>query len=161
MNWKHWLGTATLGIATVAMAQTAPHQVYDVNANAHAEVTAAIQKARAENKRVILDFGGNWCGDCKVLDINFHKPENQALLDRYYVLVDIDVGKFDKNEDIAEKYGVPLKKGVPALAVVDGHGKVIYAMTQGEFENMRNMDPASVNQFLEKWKPEGRVRSGE
>ena len=54
----------------------------------------------------------------------------------------------------------PLKKGVPALAVVDGHGKVIYAMTQGEFENMRNMDPASVNQFLEKWKPEGRVRSG-
>ena len=107
MNWKHWLGTATLGIATVAMAQTTPHQIYDVNANAHAEVTAAIQKARAENKRVILDFGGNWCGDCKVLDINFHKPENQALLDRYYVLVDIDVGKFDKNEDIAEKYGVP------------------------------------------------------
>jgi thiol:disulfide interchange protein len=127
--------------------------IYDVNADAKADVAAAIKKARAEHKRVILDFGGNWCGDCRVLDINFHKPENEALLSKYYVLVDIDIGREDKNLDLAKQYGVPLEKGVPALSVVDGHGKVVYAQTKGEFEDMRHMDPASVQQFLEQWKP--------
>jgi len=147
--------------AHAQMMQAAPAQqpgavhIYDVNADAKAEVAAAIKQARAEHKRVILDFGGNWCGDCRVLDINFHKPENADLLKKYYVLVDIDIGHMDKNVELAEQYGVPLKKGVPALAVVDGHGKVVYAQTKGEFEDMRHMDPASVHEFLEQWKPKG------
>jgi thiol-disulfide isomerase/thioredoxin len=93
-----------------------PVKIYDTQADAKAEVAAAIQQARAEHKRVILDFGGNWCGDCIVLDRNFHSAENQALLDKYYVLVHVDIGHMDKNVDIADKYGVPLGKGVPALA---------------------------------------------
>jgi thiol:disulfide interchange protein len=142
--------------AVTQMMQAAPQrQIYDVNADAHAEVAAALKQAKAEHKRVILDFGGNWCGDCKVLDINFHKPENQDLLQKYYLLVDIDIGRYDKNMDIGEKYGVPIKKGVPALAVVDGNGKVVIAQSGGEFADMRHMDPNVVHEFLEKWKPRG------
>jgi thiol:disulfide interchange protein len=146
-------GTAMAQMAPAQMAPASQVHIYDVNADAKAEVAAAIKKAHAEHKRVLLDFGGNWCGDCRVLDINFHKPENQELLKKYYVLVDIDIGRMDKNVDLAEQYGVPLKKGVPALSVVDGHGKVLYAQKNGEFEAMRSMDPASVHEFLEQWKP--------
>jgi thiol:disulfide interchange protein len=144
--------------AQMMSAAPAPQQpgsvhIYDVNADAKADVAAAIKKAHAEHKRVILDFGGNWCGDCRVLDINFHKPENQEMLKKYYVLVDIDIGREDKNLDLAKQFGVPLDKGVPALSVLDGHGKVVYSQTKGEFEDMRHMDPASVHEFLEQWKP--------
>ena len=45
-----------------------------------------------------------------------------------------------KNLDIAAKYGMPLNKGVPALAVLDADGKVVYAQRSGEFEKMRHMD---------------------
>jgi thiol:disulfide interchange protein len=141
------------GQMMAAAPQAGAVHIYDVNADAKAEVAAAIQQAKAEHKRVILDFGANWCGDCIVLDRNFHQPENQELLKKYYVLVDIDTGRDDKNLDLAQKYGVPLSKGIPALAVVDGRGNVVYAQTKGEFEDMRHMDPASVGTFLEQWKP--------
>jgi thioredoxin 1 len=58
----------------------------------------------------------------------------------------------DKNVDVANKYDVPLGKGVPALAVLDSHGRLLYSQKNGEFEKMRHMDPNSVTSFLEQWK---------
>jgi hypothetical protein len=87
------------------------------------------------------------------LDIYFHRPPNASLLADNFVLVDVNVGRYDKNLDLAQKYGIPLQKGVPALAVLDAHGRVIYSQRQGEFEAMRKMDPNSVTEFLEHWKP--------
>jgi thiol:disulfide interchange protein len=151
------LGSATLAVAqTAAPAPAGKVHIYDTQADAKADIAAALKQARAQHKRVILDFGGNWCGDCIVLDQTFHSPENQALIDKYFVVVHVDIGRFDKNVDVADKYEVPIKKGVPALAVVDAHGKLIYAQKNGEFESMRRMDPSSVGQFLEEWKPAGK-----
>ena len=127
--------------------------VYSDTADAHAEIRDALARAAQEHKRVLLDFGGNWCGDCQVLDIYFHRPPNASLLADNFILVDVNVGRYDKNLDLAQKYGIPLQKGVPALAVLDAHGRLLYSQRQGEFESMRRMDPNSVTQFLEHWKP--------
>lgn len=128
-------------------------EIYSETSDAHVEVRDALAKAAREHKRVILDFGGNWCGDCKVLDIYFHKEPNASLLASNFVLVDVNIGRYDKNLDLAQRYDVPLKKGVPALAVLDGRGHLLYSQRQGEFEAMRHMDPGSVTQFLDRWKP--------
>ena len=56
---------------------------------------------RKEKKRVLLDFGGNWCGDCQVLEIYFHDPANRSLLEANYVLVPVNIGRYDENLDIA------------------------------------------------------------
>jgi hypothetical protein len=58
----------------------------------------------------------------------------------------------DANLDVAKRYGVPINKGVPALAVLGADGKLLYAQQTGEFEDMRHMEPASVTEFLETWK---------
>ena len=94
-----------------------------------------------------------WCGDCIVLDKHFQAGENAALLKKHYVLVHVNVGEkgISDNFAIAERYGIPLKKGVPALAVLDSDGKLVFSQKQGEFESMRKMDPASVAEFLRKW----------
>jgi len=73
-------------------------------------------------------------------------------LEKYFVLVDVNIGQIDQNLDIGEKYGVVLRKGVPALAVLDGDGKVVYAQKNGEFEDMRNMKSQDLTDFLNKWK---------
>ena len=125
--------------------------VYDEKADARAELDAAVRRAGAERKRVLVDFGANWCGDCLVLDRVLHAPENLALLASGYVVVHVDIGRFDKNVDIAERCGIPLKKGVPALAVLDGAGRLVYAQKNGEFEAMRRLEPSLVRAFLEKW----------
>jgi thiol:disulfide interchange protein len=146
--------------ATAAFAQFTPRHIYNENADPKAEIRDALATAAREHKRVILDFGGNWCGDCQVLDIYFHRAPNDQLLNTNYVLVDIDIGHMDKNVDVAEKYNVPLGKGVPALAVIDAHGRLLYSQKSGEFEKMRSMDPNSVTQFLKQWKPGGGDNKG-
>lgn len=129
------------------------HPIYSDTADAHAEIRAAVAKAARQHKRVIIDFGGNWCGDCRALDAYFHKEPNASLLKSNFILVDVNIGRMDQNLDIAKQYEVPLEKGVPALAVLDSKGGLLYSQKNGEFEAMRRMDPASVTAFLNQWKP--------
>ncbi|HXF77272.1 MAG TPA: thioredoxin family protein [Usitatibacter sp.] len=129
-------------------------KLYPEPARASGDIAAAVAQAAREGKRVLVDFGGDWCTDCKVLDVNMRKPENAAILAERFVVVHVNVGDkgIQENFDIANRYGIPLKKGVPALAVLDGKGAVVYAQKAGEFENMRAMDPASVHGFLVRWR---------
>ncbi len=126
--------------------------IYSETANPAADIAAALKKARTEHKRVLLDFGGDWCGDCQVLEIYFKQSPNATLLDKHFILVNIYIGRMDRNLDIARKYQVPITKGVPALAILDAHGKLLYSQQTGEFENMRNMSASSVTTFLNQWK---------
>jgi len=100
---------------------------------------------------VLLDFGGNWCIDCHILENAFHQPRIAPLLNDNYIVVHVDVGKYDKNLDLAKKYHVDLQKGVPSLAVLDSLGKVLYGTS--DFERAHLMSEDDVIQFLYKWKP--------
>lgn len=126
--------------------------LYSATADAKADIAAALKQARVEHKRVILDFGGDWCGDCQVLDIYMHQSPNDDLLAKHFIVVHIDIGRFDKNTDVARKYDIPLNKGVPALAVLDAKGKLLYSQKTGEFEDMRNLSSKSLTDFLNRWK---------
>lgn len=129
------------------------NHIYDETTDPKTDIAAALKKAKAEHKRVIVDFGGDWCGDCQVLDLYLHQAPNEALLDANFVVVHVFIDhEMDNHLDIPAKYGVPIKKGVPALAVLDADGKLIHSQTAGEFENMRNMDASSVTDFLTRWK---------
>jgi thioredoxin 1 len=136
------------------VAHSAAGDIYPDPGQARADLSAALKSAAATHRRVLIDFGGNWCGDCKVLNLYFHDAQNRQLLERNFVLVDVNVGHFDANLDLAEKYEVPLKKGVPALAVLSEQGKLLYTQKNGEFEAMRRMDSSAVTQFLEQWRPQ-------
>jgi len=131
----------------------AAEPMYPPVERAKADLEAALKDAAKSKKRVLVDFGGNWCTDCRILDINMKKPENAALLAKGFVVVHVNVGDkgISDNFAIAERYGVPLKKGVPALVVLEADGRVVYAQKNGEFESMRSMDPKSVNDFLTRW----------
>ncbi len=152
------LGLALSGASIVAQLAKAPaHEytkkhLYDETTDPRTEIAAGLKKAQAEHKRVILDFGGDWCGDCQVLDIYFHDPMNLELLEKNFVVVHVFIGHMDKNIDLAALYGVPINRGVPALAVLDSRGKVLHAQQTGQFSDMRHMDISSVHEFLTHWK---------
>jgi thioredoxin 1 len=146
------LAVLFLGAGNAAVAASGP---YPETTRAKADLEDALKTAARQGKRVLVDFGGNWCPDCKVLDINLRKPENAAILERGFVLVHVNVGEkgVTDNLDLGERYGIPLKKGVPALAVLEPDGRVVFAHRNGEFESMRKMDPKAVTEFLQQWKP--------
>jgi len=127
--------------------------LYNAQADAKREIKEALEHAARTHKNVILVFGGNWCFDCHVLDLAFHHPEIEPALKAHYIVVHVDIGEYDKNLDIAERYQVPLKKGVPALAVLAPDGKLLYSQQAGEFEAARALAPEDVLAFLKKWQP--------
>ena len=147
--------SAALLIAAIPPASAQAPDIYPAPEQAQADLAAGLKTAAVTHKNVILDFGGNWCGDCKVLDIYFHDPANKPLLEANYVVVHINIGLrgIDRNQNIAERYQIPLAKGVPALAVLDQHGKLLYSQRTGEFESMRHMESSAVTSFLLQWKP--------
>jgi thioredoxin 1 len=130
--------------AVGSTARSAQPDIYPPPERALADIAAA------SHKRVILDFGGNWCTDCHVLDLYFHDAAN-------YVLVHINIGHLDTNADIAARYQIPFSKGVPAIAVLDDQGRLLYSQKGGEFEAMRRMQSAAVTDFLVHWKPLARL----
>jgi thioredoxin 1 len=128
-------------------------EIYPAGVDARAEIKEAQEKAARENKRVILVFGANWCYDCHVLDLAFHRPDLAPVLEKNYVVLHIDIGQGDKNQDLMQQYQVPMAKGIPALAVLDGTGRLLVSQKNGEFEKARSMAPEELLAFLNKWKP--------
>ena len=124
--------------------------LYSETANPTADIAAALAQASREHKHVLLDFGGNWCGDCQLLDIYYRQSPNAELLTKYFILVHVNIGHMDKNIDVAKKYNVPINKGVPALAVIDANGKLLYSERAKEFEHTT---PEAITAFLNRWKP--------
>lgn len=153
MKLTRMLSLIAVAVLIAGTALAANRDIYPDPSQANADIAAALKTATASHKRVIIDFGGNWCGDCQVLDIYFHNQQNRPILESNYVLVHVNIGNMDANLDVAEKYGVPIAKGVPALAVLNDHGKVLFSQKSGEFEAMRRMEASSVTNFLMQWKP--------
>ncbi len=148
-----WLAVAAGLVLAAVLAGAATHNIYPDPSQAKADLAAAIKMAAQSHKRVIVDFGGDWCGDCQVLDIYFHNAENRPILDSNFVLVHINIGRMDENLDIAEQYGIPVTLGVPALAVLSEKGKLLYGQRGGEFKSMRRMESSEVTKFLVQWRP--------
>lgn len=127
--------------------------LYPDPSEARTDIGLALSVAAREHRHVLLDFGGNWCYDCHVLDATFHYPEVARILDANYVLVHINIGQYDSNLDLAEKYQIPLKKGVPSLAVLDSKGRLLVSQRNGDFENTTRISLKDVESFLTRWKP--------
>ncbi|MGL1418866.1 hypothetical protein ACSTIS_23460, partial [Vibrio parahaemolyticus] len=70
------------------------------------------------------------------------------LIAKHFKVVKVDVGRFDRNVDIAEAYRVLLKKGIPAVAVLSTEGKLVYATEGGELADARKMGDQGVYDFF-------------
>jgi thioredoxin 1 len=132
--------------AGLAIAQPAP--VYDEVADAQADVQRALTDAALARVPVLLVFGANWCGDCKVLDLAFKSGAAAPLIQRNFRVVKVNVGRFDRNLDLADRYGVPLKRGIPAVAVLSPQGTALYATRAGELADARKMGDTGIHDFF-------------
>jgi protein disulfide-isomerase len=124
---------------------------FDPSRDATADITAALGAAQADSKPVLLDFGASWCPDCVALAHTFTAPTVQPLVAGFHV-VEIDVGKFDRNTDLAAKYGIDYQhSGIPALVVLSPQGQVRTTTEDGSFADASRMTPAQVATFLRRW----------
>ena len=127
--------------------------IYDPGADVKAQIAAAVRTAAAENRNIILMFGGNWCPWCHRLHALFQADAQvKRILDERYVLLLVDVGEKagqPLNRDLVDQYLGRIKNsGYPALAVLDKEGKPICAQSTSVLEKGKGHDPVRVLAFL-------------
>lgn len=148
------LGRLLLAQSGLPKPASADMNLYPSPRAAAADIRAAEARAAKERKRVLVVIGANWCGDCQSLNMAFHSKDLAPLIDASYVVVHINIGDEGKeNHDVAARFGVPIEKGIPSLAVLEPDGKVVFAQKNGEFESADKIGMGDVRAFLEKWKP--------
>ncbi len=142
-----------LRIASFAQLQTPLPYPYDEAADANAQVAAAKARARKSHKLLLIDLGGNWCADCRILAGTIDLPELKAFVDRHYEMVTVDVGHFDKNLQIPARYGITRRlEGVPSLLIVDPRTDTL--LDRGHIsalEDARHMTPQALADWLAGW----------
>jgi len=143
-----------MAIASFGELKTPLPYPYDEAANADAQVARAKARAKARHKLLLVDLGGNWCGDCRILSATMDRPELKAFVGKHYELVMVDVGRFDKNLQIPVRYGITdkLAGGVPALLVIDPKtDKLLDADRTSALEDARHMTPQALADWLAQW----------
>ena len=134
-----------LSLSSALLAAPAP---YDETADANAQVAAAQKQSAQSKKPLLLLFGANWCGDCVALDASLKSDKNAGLVNQSFIVVKVDVGNFNRNLDLTQRYGNPIKKGIPAAVVLSPQGELLYATKAGELSNARKMSETGVYDFF-------------
>jgi thiol-disulfide isomerase/thioredoxin len=125
---------------------------YDEKADANAALAKARARAKASHKLLLIDFGGNWCLDCRVLAGVMEQPEMRPFVERHYEVVKVDSGRFNRNMNIPAHFGFKKLEGVPAVFIVDPkrdrlvNGKSVIALADA-----RSMTPQGIADWLAQW----------
>ncbi len=123
---------------------------YDEAGDAHAAVAAAIARAKTSGKHLLIDFGGSWCPDCRAFSGVLELPDVAPAIKRDFEFVAVDVGRFNKNLDIAAAYGVTIK-AAPTVVILDPAGKFVNAGNPTALSNARAMTPQAIVDTVYGW----------
>jgi protein disulfide-isomerase len=140
----------TLLFLFLAVVSTVAKNPYSETADAKLDIKHALKHAANTQIPIIIVFGANWCGDCKMLDSAMKTGASAPLLSRDFKIVKVNVGHMDKNLDLANTYGVPLKKGIPAVVIISAKNEVLYVTREGELANARKMGDDGIYEFFKR-----------
>ena len=121
---------------------------YDEEADAASIVGAARAEAQAESRFLMVTFGANWCLDCRTLHHHLNNEPVAGYTRDLFQFVFVDVGKFNRNRDVAESVGVSLTRGIPVAVVFDRDGEPIGTTNDGQLEPARYYSSKQILRFV-------------
>jgi uncharacterized protein YyaL (SSP411 family) len=138
--------------ASYLLAQTEAVTIYNPDANAREDIAAAVKQAKAENKQVLLQIGGNWCPWCIKLDgFMASDPQIDSLLKADYIRVMVNYSKENKNMEIMKMLGNPQRFGFPVLVILDQDGIHLHTQDSWFLEKDKFYDKEKLMHFLMMW----------
>ena len=124
------------------------HLPYSATADARRDIADAKARAAADGKMVMVTFGANWCPDCLTLHKDLEDPVTREYASKKFEMVNVDVGEFDKNADVARELGVAPVNGIPLAVFFSSDGRPICDTRRGELEPSRHYTSSEILDFL-------------
>ena len=121
---------------------------YEPDADARAAVAAGREGAEENGKFLMVTFGANWCVDCRTLHYHLKSDDVQAFAGDIFQFVNVDVGKFNNNRELAIELGVDLQRGIPVAVFFDPDGQVIGTTNDGQLEPARYYTSKQILKFV-------------
>lgn len=142
-------------ISTQCMSQdAAPVPVYHPEADAKAEVNAAVNKAATESKHVMLMIGGNWCRWCKMFEKMMRENSSvDSVIKANYVFQHVNFSKENKNLQLLSELQFPQRMGFPVFVVLNEKGERIHTQNSGYLEEGEGYNVKRVIEFFDQWGP--------
>ena len=139
-------------VKTSVPAETIEREKFDPLRNPSDDLAAAVTKAQVENKRIILDVGGEWCGWCRLMDNYLIKNvELGKLRDDNYIWVKVNMSDENENKEFLSKY--PEINGYPHLFVLEKDGTLIKSKETSELEDGKSYNLQKFTGFLKEYAP--------
>jgi len=132
------------------LSEEQPAGIYSSHKNPTNEIKSAVNSAAVDDcKRILLVFGADWCPWCNRLSKFFDENERvAAALKNNFIVVKVDLGRWDKNLDLMEKFKVDRKAGIPSFVVLDSKGEWIKFQESGVLEEGKGYSEEKVLQFF-------------
>jgi len=121
---------------------------YKDDADASTTVASARQQALDDEKFLMVTFGANWCVDCRTLYHHLLSPEVQTFTTDTFDFVNVNVGKFNVNMDLATDLGVDLQRGIPVAIFFGPDGQVIGTTNEGQLDPARFYTSKQILKFV-------------
>ncbi len=151
---KFYFVTATLLLSVWLHAQQAQKKIYNPEADAKKEIAAAVSKAKAANKNVFLQLGGNWCIWCLRFDSLVNANDTlKNFMNQNYEVVHVNYSSENKNEQLLAELGYPQRFGFPVFVVLDANGNRLHTQNSEYLEKGKGHDTKVVLNFLKNWAP--------
>ena len=132
-----------------------PVKIYNPEADVSADISQALIRAKAENKHLFLQIGGNWCSWCR----KFHKlcsedPEISAMMSKSYIAIPVNYSKENRNFAMMKKLDYPQRFGFPVFVILDSAGKRIHTQSSAYLEDGDGYSKKKVLEFFSQWSPD-------
>ncbi len=151
-----FLAAASATSAEEGAKKLGPPSIYDTKIDGDKQIAAALVKASRDNKRVLLQFGADWCIWChRMHDLLESDPQISKTMLHEYELVLIDIAEVDgmkHNAQVDSRYGRPTRHGLPVWVVLGADGRQLTTIQTEPLESGDGYDTAKVLDVLNRWK---------
>jgi len=144
----------TSGAIAQSSTTSGENKLYDPSDDAKAEIAKAVKKAANENKHVLLQIEGNWCGWCLAFDNKVKSNDTlRVAMEKNFVVYHVNYSQENKNEDVLASLGYPQRFGFPVFVVLDGKGNRLHTQNSAYLEEGKGHSTKKVLEFLNQWSP--------
>lgn len=129
--------------------------IYNPEADAQKDLAELVQRAETENKHILIQVGGNWCGWCKLFhDLTTTDEDLKKYIADQYLVYHLNYSKENTNKEILATLDYPQRFGFPVFVILNSQGKRIHTQNSAYLEEGQGHSKKKVMEFLIAWSPD-------
>lgn len=128
---------------------------YNESEDAKKRIEQLVLQAQKENKRIILQAGGNWCIWClRFNQFLFSSTELKNIVDSNFLYYHLNYSPKNKNAEVFASYGNPgVKYGYPVFIILNSDGSLKGVQESSVLEEGKGYSKEKVREFLQSYIP--------